>query len=254
MLDKSQDAIGSGKKNTLSNGAVADSSSSSKVPSADSKATNMTPEVSNYNDYKMMPESPWPPPIFVRKNVSPEERYYLEHRWNSQWRFFDKKATENKTLYFRTQLIIGIGSVIVPALVSFNPTLASLLAQVIPSLTESLARNLVDLVTVVVSLSVAVSAAIESLNKYGENWGTYRQAAEELQAEKSLYDVNAGQYANTTDRFPRFVEQCEGIIAKQNGRYMQTVERQNQESAARTQKILEQRDKDTDDERIVGAG
>lgn len=173
--------------------------------------SNVSEVYGDYNDYQLLPEAPWPPPIFVRKSISPQERYYIEHRWYSQWSFFDKKANENKNRYYRTQLIVGIGSVTVPVLVGINA--------------EGIADSVLYFVTVIISLAVAMATAVESLYTFGDNWRSYRSAAENLHQEKSLYDVKAGRYANNPQAFMRFVERIEEIIAQQNGRWIQSQEK-----------------------------
>jgi len=182
----------------------------------------------NYEDYKLFPDAPWPPPIFIRKNVSPHERFYIENRWHAQWTFFDKKASENKRNYIRLQLIIGVGSVTVPVLVGIR--------------VEGLVREGLYLLTVFISLAVAIAAAIENINKYGENWRSYRQAAEDLKQEKSLYDIRAGRYADIPAPFARFVERTEEIIAQQNGRWIQSTEKQQSQASEQIQDILDDDD------------
>ena len=178
-------------------------------------------------DYEMLPEAIWPPPIFVRRDMSNEERYYVEHRWHSQWTFFDKKASENKARYQRLQVVIGVGSVAVPVLVGIKGDTTEM-------------QNVLYLLTVVISLGVAIAAALENVYKFGDNWRSYRQAAEELKQEKSLYDIRAGRYTNIPKPFTRFVERCEEIIAQQNGRWIQTQEKAQQQAEEQGQEILEQ--------------
>jgi hypothetical protein len=160
--------------------------------------------------------------------VSPEEHYYLEHRWWSQWACFDKKAAENKRQYHRLQLMIGVGSVTVPVLVGIPPT----------SL-DATAQTILYFATVVISLLVAISAALENIYQFGDNWRSYRNAAEELLQEKSIYDVRAGRYAGHGAPFTRFVERCEEIIAQQNGRWIQSQERQQQQAQQQAQEFME---------------
>ncbi len=176
--------------------------------------------------YEMMPEAPWPPPIYVRKNIPNEERYYMEHRWYSQWAYFDKRASESKRRYQYLQLVIGVGSVIVPVLVG------------IQGLTEE-ARNILYLGTVTISLGVAIATALENVFKHGDNWRSYRQAAEDMKQEKSLYDVKAGRYADNPKPFMRFVERCEEIMAQQNGRWIQSTEQQQLQSEEESQEFID---------------
>src|SRR5690606_17353623 len=127
------------------------------------------------------------------------------------------------------QRIVVIGALVIPALVSINSTLARFLAGMFNNgdiNAEAMWRIGVDSITVIVSLLVAGAAALESLYKYGENWNSYRSAAEELQAEKNFYDMQSGPYANNPNSFSTFVERVEGIVANQNGKYFQAVQRQ----------------------------
>ncbi|MCU0514728.1 MAG: DUF4231 domain-containing protein, partial [Anaerolineae bacterium] len=142
-----------------------------------------------------------------------------------QWKFFDKKANENKKRYHQLQMIIGVGSGAVPVLVGINSA-------------DPVWQQVLYWVTVTISLAVAISAAVENIYKYGDNWRSYRQAAEELQQEKFLYDVKAGRYAGNAAGFARFAERTEEIIAKQNGQFMQTVERQQSQAAEQNAELL----------------
>ena len=190
----------------------------SSLPSAGTAIPNVQDMNTRYEEYQVMPESSWPPPVFIKKNVTPQERYYMEHRWYNQWKFFDEKADANKRRYISSQLIVGIGSVTVPVLVGIRITENADL------------QNGLYILTVIISLSVAIAAAIEGINGYGDNWRSYRQAAEELHQEKSLYDVKAGRFADNPSPFTRFVERTEEIIAQQNGRFIQSVEIQQEQA------------------------
>jgi len=153
------------------------------------------------------PSGVWPPPIFLNaKASSQQQRYYVEHRWHSQWAFYDKKASHSKWWYQFLQMGIGVGSVIVPVLVGFNTT-------------DSGVNNGLQILTVVISLLVAAAAAVENVKKYGDSWRNYRAAAEELAREKSLYDMGAGPYRESQRPFLLFAERCEDVIAKQNGAF-----------------------------------
>lgn len=211
---KTEDVLTSQFTSTPHVNGVSPSSSESVSRSIDYDTSKSTDNVSavygNYDNYQLAPDAPWPPPIFIRQDITPQERYYMEHRWYSQWSFFDTKASQNKNRYYRTQLIVGIGSVSVPVLVGIN--LSGVEAQIL------------YVITVIISLSVAMATAVESLYTFGENWRSYRSAAEDMYQEKSLYDVKAGRYAIHKQPFIRFVERCEEIIAQQNGRWIQSQE------------------------------
>lgn len=171
------------------------------------------------------PTGVWPPPIFVDASASEQETYYMEHRWYTQWNWYDTKASQAKKEYQRLQIIIGIGSVTVPVLVSLAP-IAS----------DTNGRNALTLITVLISLLVAAAAAIENVKKYGDAWRTYRSAAEDLKREKSLYDVRSGPYRKSKRPFLLFVERCEDIMAKQNGSWAALKEEQQTAATQTTTK------------------
>jgi hypothetical protein len=156
----------------------------------------------------MEPSAIWPPPIYIRENIGPQERYYVEHRWFAQWAWYDARATFYKKRYQRIQLGIGIGAVAVPVLVGVSGF-------------DPMTDTALKIATVVISLMVAALTAWENVYKHGENWRLFRAAAEDLSREKSMYDMQAGPYLRAEQPFVRFVERCEVIMAQQNGRWLQ---------------------------------
>lgn len=154
----------------------------------------------------------WPPPLYLPDSAGVDEQYYLRYRWQSQWLWYDGKASENKLKHQLLQVVIGVGSVSVPVLLGQASPLREM--------------------AVWVSLIVAAAAAIENVKKYGDNWRSYRQAAEDLSREKSLYNVAAGPYKAAKRPFARFVERCEDVIAQQNGRFYQRPEDQQAQPQA----------------------
>jgi hypothetical protein len=161
--------------------------------------------------FKLVPTGTWPPPIYVDPAANEQERHYIEHRWHAQWDWYDKRASEAKRVYQRLQIVIGIGSVTVPVLIGFNPS-------------DATVSEALRVATVVLSLTVAVAAAVENVKKYGDNWRSFRGAAEELLREKALYDVRSGPYRKTKTPFLLFVQRCEEIMTKQNGSFLQLAE------------------------------
>jgi hypothetical protein len=146
-------------------------------------------------------ESTWPPPLYLPGDAGESARHYIRHRWQSQWLWYDAKAGENKRKHQSLQVLIGVGSVAVPVLLNLQDPW----------------RNF----AVIISLVVAAAASIENVKKYGDNWRSYRRAAENLSREKSLFDVGAGPYRVAKQPFSRFVERCEEIIGQQNGQFYQ---------------------------------
>lgn len=203
--------------------------------------TGQIPAVKAANDMNapqtIVPNPGWPPPMLLRPDTTPEERYYLENRWFSQWRYFDKRANENKKNYLFYQRIIIFGSVAVPVLVSLSPSVESFFGG--PEAGRP-ARAVFDVITIFLSLAVALAAGMERLNKYGEYWSSYRQAAEELMQEKALYDSRAGHYESAESTFLDFVERVEQVIAQQNGRWIQSRRESAADAQKRAQGILSQ--------------
>lgn len=165
--------------------------------------------------YVLSPSGTWPPPIYIDgSQAGREERFYMEHRWHAQWSYYDRKANVSRKVYQRLQLVVGIGSVTVPVLVSVGPSFGASM------------QTVVTLFTIVISLCVTVATAIENVKQYGENWRTMRSAAEELAREKALYDVKGGAYRNLKHPFLLFAERCESIIDRQNGAWAALKEEQ----------------------------
>ncbi len=176
-------------------------------PAGPPPAQPSSPAISPEQEKQLL-EATWPPPLYTPGSASLSEKYYMKHRWQSQWLWYDKKAAENKTKHQALQVLIGVGSVAVPVLLGLQEPWRDF--------------------AVWVSLLVAAAASIENVKKYGDNWRSYRRAAENLNREKSLYDVSAGPYKSSKRPFARFVERCEEVIAQQNGQFYQREEQQTQ--------------------------
>lgn len=176
----------------------------------------------------LKPSSVWPPPIFLTAQASDQERFYIEHRWHAQYSWYDKRASDAKKMHTTLRLIVGIGSVIVPVLIGSN--WLDLLGIV----------GFQQFLTISISLAVAVATAIETVYKPGDNWRSYRAAAEELAREKTMYDVKAGPYRRAKNAFLVFTERCEDIITKQNGQWLQmhTVEEREDEKKPQVQQTV----------------
>lgn len=245
--DTIQDVSANSNKNTV---ATPVSNTSNKVSSM---VKNQIPDSDGeFEEWMLLKEdSTWPPPIFINPNASKREKFYLEHRWHSQWSYYDKEAAKNKVKYYNRQWIVVIGSLIIPAIVSVASTAARFIAEFVndgAAESEAIWRMGIDFVTILISLFVAGAAAVETLNKYGENWNSYRSAAEELQAEKNYYDMQAGPYANNPNPFATFVERVEGVVANQNGKYFQAVQKQLQKQAEDNEAIVDAYLSDDDDD------
>ncbi|MAU11227.1 MAG: hypothetical protein CL607_15510 [Anaerolineaceae bacterium] len=191
-------------------------------------------EVTPDDNTVFVPDPKWPPPILIDADAKTSERFYMEHRWYGQWKYYDERAEQNKGRYLLLQRIIVIGSVSVPVLISVGPSIQAGFESVGDS-----ARLILDMITIISSLAVAVAAGIERLYKYGEYWSSYRNAAEELMQEKALYDTRSGAYKDSETPFLDFVKFTEDIIAQQNGRWVQSRSNQYSDASRVAQGIME---------------
>lgn len=196
-------------------------------------ATTPVPAPVDSEEEKKLLESTWPPPLYTPRSATLSEKYYMKHRFQNQWLWYDKKAAENKNKHQFLQVVIGVGSVAVPVFLGI----------------EALRSY-----AVWVSLVVAAAASIENVKKYGDNWRSYRRAAENLNREKALYDVQAGPYKASKRPFARFVERCEEVIAQQNGQFYQRDEQQTQTQTTAQQQAGRETITETETETTISTG
>ena len=78
---------------------------------------------------------------------------------------------------------------------------------------------------------VVVCEAVLHLNKYHENWLTYRSTAEALKHEKFLYLAQAGTYAGSADPRVLLAERIEALVSDENTKWIS----HQQEAAAPAQ-------------------
>jgi hypothetical protein len=112
---------------------------------------------------------------------SPRKRF-LRSRWLDQVIWTEGKANRARNRYYGLRLTTVVGAVLMPALVSLNPSNETL-------------DDVVRVATWVVSLVVAISAAVEQFFHFGDRWRNYRRTAERLKAEGWLYLQLSGPYA-----------------------------------------------------------
>lgn len=176
-------------------------------------ANNLTPN----QDPSSIPYPMLPP----RKPQSVGPIDYINERFNSSIKWYDKEAGKAKTSYLRLRLVAVIGGALVPVLINIE----------LPYL---------QLVTTVISLLVLLAVSIDSVFHYGEQWSSYRSTEQFLRREYYLFTVNEGPYRALDDElsFQLFVERIEEAIAAENSstlRVMATVnENKNSESSSRT--------------------
>lgn len=213
-----QPAVAEVVANSTGPGVTSVAAEAAPLVTAESASIPTTSAAASNDRFKLVPTGTWPPPIYVDPNATEQERHYIEHRWYAQWEWYDKKASEAKRNHQRTQMLVLIGSTLITALVAFTPP--SSLEAALPWLPDT-----IRVVTVIISIGVGVYTGLENqVFKYGDNWRSFRGAAEELLREKALYDVRSGPYRKTKTAFLLFVQRCEEIMTKQNGSFLQLAE------------------------------
>jgi hypothetical protein len=133
--------------------------------------------------------------------LSDLQKRFLRDRWLDQLRWFESKSVYNQRRYYALRLVIIVGGVIVPALVSLNirhNNVAATLAWT----------------TFSVSLVVAIAAALEAFFGYGERWRSFRRTAEALKAHGWRFFELAGPYIAPDHRtaFPSFAAHVETLV------------------------------------------
>ncbi len=129
------------------------------------------------------------------------QKRFLRDRWLDQLLWFEGKSAHNQRRYYVLRLVIIVGGVTVPALVSLN------IRQ--NDVAESLAW-----VTFGVSLVVAIAAALEAFFGYGERWRSFRRTAEALKSHGWQFFELAGPYVarDHATAFPAFAAQVETLV------------------------------------------
>jgi len=129
------------------------------------------------------------------------QKDFLRDRWVDQLEWFEAKSAYNQRRYYALRIVVVIGGVTVPALVSLNVRKGDV--------AQKLAW-----VTFALSLVVAIAAALETFFGYGERWRTFRRTAELLKSHGWQYFELAGPYAapDHATAFPAFAAQVEGLV------------------------------------------
>ena len=121
--------------------------------------------------------------------LSDLQKRCLRARWLDAVIWLEGKAKQAQRLYYALRLLIIIGGVIIPALVSLD-------------LGSDRAGDMVRWATFGLSLLVAISAAIEGFFRYGERWRHYRMLVERLKIEGWQFFQLSGPYAQQRSHGP----------------------------------------------------
>jgi len=131
-------------------------------------------------------------------------RQYLEEHLGDQDRWYDDKATWNKTWHVRLGLIVIVAGATI-----------SVMQVVAVSAPERFAVW-IAIITALLGATVVIAKGVDQLWKFDENWSGYRKASESIKREERLFRNSAGPYrggGNEASAYILFVERVEEIIA-----------------------------------------
>ena len=132
---------------------------------------------------------------------------YIKDRLEEQQKWYEGKASENKTKHHILQIIIISSGALIPIINSIP--YSDIEVRIISSILGGI---------------VIIITGMIQLKKYQENWIQYRTTEEIIKKEKFLYLNNAGDYSNLDDdeKHRLLVERTELVISNQNVNYFST--------------------------------
>ena len=141
------------------------------------------------------------------------EEEYLSERLDNQLNWFDTKSVVNQKHHKRIQLIEIVFAAAIPFIAG--------LGEFIPHY---------QIIVGLLGVAIAVSAGVAALNKYQENWITYRTTAEMLKREKYLYLTKCSPY-DEGDAFCHLVERVEGLLSNENSQWSANLKKSQEKQA-----------------------
>jgi hypothetical protein len=82
---------------------------------------------------------------------------------------------------------------------------------------------------------IVVIEGLQAMNQYYHNWITYRSTCEELKHEKYLWLSQAGPYANANGSTALLAERIEGLISRENSRWVSDQEKTRTPAGAKAE-------------------
>ena len=132
---------------------------------------------------------------------------YIKDRLEEQQKWYERKASENKTKHHILQIVIIASGALIPIINSIP--YSDIEVRIISSILGGI---------------VIVITGMIQLKKYQENWIQYRTTEEILKKEKFLYLNSAGEYSNLDEeeKHQLLVERIESVISNQNVNFFVT--------------------------------
>ncbi len=132
----------------------------------------------------------------VKVDMCPEE--YLINRVDDQIDWYSKKSQRNQRWFKLIKIIELVAAALIPLIAGMNSEI------------------LYDKWIVgILGVTVSVLAGITGINRFQENWISYRTTAESLKHEKFLFLTKSGPYTEEYS-FENFVQRIEGLISREN--------------------------------------
>lgn len=131
-----------------------------------------------------------------------DKETYLKTRVNDQINWMDGKSSWNQKVYKRLKIAEIVAAALVPMLAGYQT-----------QTTDS--RSVLGIVIGALGVIIVILSSIRQLNKYQENWITYRTTAESIKREKFLFETGAIPYNNEM-AFQQFVINVESLLSKEN--------------------------------------
>lgn len=155
--------------------------------------------------------------IIEKLDLDDSQNRFMRSRWLDQVLWMEGKAAKSQKPYYMLRLIVIIGGIIVPALVSlqFDPSV----------------QIIIRWITFGLSLCVAISAAIEGFFHYGERWQHYRSTVELLKSEGWQFFQMSGNYRNYASHskaYPEFAERVENILRQDVQVYIRDIAKEKE--------------------------
>lgn len=136
---------------------------------------------------------------------------YITERLDNQINWYDKKSINAQKWFKRLKYVEIFLSLLTTLLGAYTATVIFII--------ELPKEAFPVTIGIIIGLSGAVLSGIhfsQSLEKYHENWISYRQTCELLKHEKYLFLTRSGGYLNNANAFNDLVERCESIISSEN--------------------------------------
>lgn len=127
-----------------------------------------------------------------------DKENYLEERLEAQIDWYDTKSKSNQSWFKNLRIAEIFCAALIPFVAGFSESIPN--GQIVIGL---------------LGVIIAVCAGLSGLNKYQENWLTYRTTCETLRHEKYLFLTGCSPYEGK-DSFNKFVDRIESLISKEN--------------------------------------